>query len=90
MAGSRPPIGADQNGGRALQRVEQRVAAARPLLPVRKHIGGADIAGADLAEVAEARGAGQDRAERNGAEQIADDESEEIDSQRTEVASPRT
>ena len=64
----------DQHGGRALQRVEQQRRGGKPLVAGAQHIGRADIAGADLADVAEAGGAGQQQAERDRAEQIAEDE----------------
>ena len=64
----------DQDGGRAFQRVAQQRRGREPLAAGAQHIGGADIAGADCADVAEARRAGEDQAEGDRAEQIADDE----------------
>ena len=52
------------------------MAAAAPLLPVREHVGGADVAGADGAEVAEAEGAGDEDAEGDGADEVGEKEGE--------------
>ena len=46
------------------------------MLPVRKHVGRADIAGADLAQIAEPGEFGEHQSERDRAEQIADREQE--------------
>ena len=58
----------------AFQHVEQQRRGGEPLVAGAQHIGRADIAGADVAHVAKAGGAGQQQAERDRAEQIAESE----------------
>jgi hypothetical protein len=68
----RPPSAGDEHRGGALQRVEQQGEGGEPLVAGAQHVGGADVAGADLAHVAEAGGARDQQAERDGAEQVAE------------------
>ncbi len=71
-----PEIPGDQHRGNALGRVEDQ-RQRRQLAPAgAQHIGGADIARADLADIAEPGGARDQQAERDRAEQIADDRRE--------------
>src|SRR5262249_3787662 len=67
----RAPVMADQHGGGALAAVEQERRRRQPLAAGAQHIGGADIARADLTDVAEARRPGQQQAEGDGAQEIA-------------------
>ena len=67
-------IASDQRRGRAFQHVEQQRQRREALLAGPKHVGGADVARADLADVAEAGGARDQQTERDRAEQIAEDE----------------
>ena len=60
--------------GRALQRVEQQGGGRQPLVAGAQHVGRADIARADLAHVAQPGHARQQQAERDRAEQIAEDQ----------------
>ena len=67
-------IAADQRRGRALQHVEQQRQRREALVAGPQHIGGADVARADLADVAEAGGARDQQTEGDRAEQIAEGE----------------
>ena len=67
----------EQNRGGALERVAQQGRGGQTLAAGAQHIGGADIAGADGADVGRAGGARQDQPERNRAEQIADREGDQ-------------
>ena len=73
-----PPCGADpmpdEHGRGALQRVEQQRQRGEALVAGAQHVGGADVARADVAHVAEPGGACQQVAERDRAEQIAERE----------------
>ena len=57
----------------ALERIEQQRRGGEALVAGAQHIGRADIAGADRADVAEAGDPRQDQAEGHRAEEIADD-----------------
>ena len=61
----------EQHGGGALRGVEQQRQRGEPLAARAQHVGRADIAGADLAQIAEPGELGEDQAERDRAEQIA-------------------
>jgi len=63
--------GERQYGGRTLQRVEHQRCGGEPFVPGAQHIGGADVARADGADVAQAGEARQDEAEGNRAHQEA-------------------
>ncbi|MNR53979.1 hypothetical protein D3C85_1740870 [compost metagenome] len=58
-------IASDQQGDRALARIEDQGGDGQILAPGAQDVGRTDIARADVAHVACARGAGQDDAERN-------------------------
>jgi len=62
---------------RALQRVAEEGGERQPLAAGPQHVGGADVARADLADVAEPGGARQDEAEGDRAEAVAEDEGDE-------------
>ena len=62
----------DEHGRRAFQCIEQQGEGGKPLVAGAQHIGRADIAGADLADVAKPGGARDQQAERDRAEQIAE------------------
>ena len=72
-AGSEPG-GGEEHGRRALEPVAEEGGGGERLVAGPQHVGGADIARADGADVAEAGEAGEDQAEGNGAEEVADDE----------------
>src|SRR5262245_52567692 len=74
---------ADQDRGRAFQHVEEESERRELLAAGAQHIGGADIAGTDLPKIAVPAGLGQDQAEGYRPEQIADDESDDIDQRGT-------
>ena len=61
-----------QHRRRALGAIAEQGGRRRPFLAGAQHIGGADIAGADLAHIARARDPGEEQAERNRAQQIAE------------------
>jgi hypothetical protein len=63
----------DQQGHGALAGVEQQGGQGQVLAARAQDVGRADIAGADVAHVAGAGGAGDDDAERDRAQQIAAD-----------------
>src|SRR6478609_7328978 len=66
-------IARDDHRDRALQHVADQRRRGEALAPGAQHIGGADIAGADRAQVLRSRQLGEDQPERNRAEQIAED-----------------
>ena len=72
----RPDQAGEQHGRGALGRVEQQGGGGQPLAARPQHIGRADIAGADLAHVAEPGGAGQHQPERDRAERVAEQEAQ--------------
>ena len=61
-----------QHRGGALQRVAHQRRGREPLAAGAQHIGGADIARTDLADIAEPGEARENQAEGDRAEQIAD------------------
>jgi hypothetical protein len=63
-----------QHGGRALQRIEQQCRGGKALVAGAQNIGGADVAGADLAHIAKSGSAGEQKPERNRAQEIAEHE----------------
>ena len=71
-----PPCGADpvpdEHGRGALERIEQQRQRGEALVAGAQHVGGADVAGADVAHVAEAGRARQKIAEGDRAEQVAE------------------
>src|SRR5690606_9280132 len=69
-----PPAARDEHRDGALQGIEEKGESGEPLVAGAQHIGGADVAGADLSYVAHSRGARDEEAERNGAEQVAEGE----------------
>ena len=70
---------ADENRRRALQRIEHQRRRRRQILtPGAQHIGCPDIAGADRPQIFGSPQTRQQHAERNRAEQIADDERDQI------------
>ena len=73
-AASSPTLAGDQHRHHALQRIEQQGGGRQPLAAGAQHVGRADIARADLADVAQPRGAGQQQAERDRAQQVAQQE----------------
>ena len=67
----------EEIGERRLQRVEQQ-RQSRQILPARaQHVGRADIARANGAQISGARQPGQDQPEGHGAEHIADPQREQ-------------
>ena len=72
-----PEPAREEHGGRALQGIADQGRGGKALAPGAQHVGRADIAGADLADVAEPGEAGQDHAERDRAEEVAEDEARE-------------
>ncbi len=68
----------DQHGGGTLAAIQQQGRQCQLLVAGAEHIGGADIAGADLADIAEAGEAGEDQAEGNRAQQIAAGQDREL------------
>ncbi len=71
------------DGGGALQQVEQERERGKALVAGAQDIGGADIAGADLTEIAEPGELGEEQSEGDGAEQIAEREAQEAEVRRT-------
>ena len=71
------PVAQGDDGERAFAGVEQQGEGGDVLAAGPQHVGGADIAGPDRADVAEPGGAGEDEAERDGAEQVAGQEGDE-------------
>ena len=67
-------LGADENRHRSLEHVAEEGRGRQALLARAQHIGRADIAGADAAQIRAAGEARQDDAEGNGAQKIGDDE----------------
>jgi len=61
----------DQQGDRALARIQDQGGDSQILAPGAQDVGRADVARTDLAHVARARRAGQDDAEGNGAQQVS-------------------
>src|SRR5262249_10268161 len=61
-----------EHGNCTLERIAEQRRGRKPLAPGAQHVGGADIAGADVAQVLGTGRRGEDEAERNGAEQIAE------------------
>jgi hypothetical protein len=68
----------EQNRGGALERIAQQGRGGEALAPGTQHVGRADIARADGADVGPAGRARQQQSERDRAEQIADGESERV------------
>ena len=64
----------DQHRDGAFEHVAEQGRGGQAFAAGAQHVGGADIARADRADVASAGEPGQDQAERDRAEQIADDE----------------
>src|SRR5665809_174426 len=73
------PKRSEQHGNRTLGDVEQQRQRRERFAARAQHIGRADIASADLAEVAEPGELRQDEAEGNGAQEITDGKAQEID-----------
>ena len=69
---STPQFRADQHRSRALRHIEHQGQRGQPLAAGAQHIGRADIARADLPDVAEAGEPGQQQPERDRAEEIAE------------------
>ena len=76
-ASAPPNCSHEQDRGGALQHVAEQRRGREALAAGAQHVGRADIAGADGADVARAREPGQDQAERDRAEQIADGQRDE-------------
>ena len=66
-----------QDGRRALQPVAQQGCRGERLVAGSQHVGGADIARADGADIAEAGQPRKDHAEGDGAEEVAENQREE-------------
>src|SRR4026209_1811632 len=69
-----PTVAAAPHPQRPLELVEQRWGGGQPLVARTQHVGGTDVARADLAHIAETRGVGQHETERDGADEIADEQ----------------
>jgi len=67
----RQKVTRQQNCGRAFGAVTQQGQGRRPFLAGAQHIGGADIAGADLAHIAAAGNPGEKQSKRDRAQDIA-------------------
>src|SRR5690606_15821857 len=63
--------GCQKNGNRAFQGIEQQGEGGELAVAGAQYVGRADIAGANLAHIAESGEAGEDKPERNGADEIA-------------------
>ena len=71
-----PEVPCDQNGRSAFGRIENQGGRRGAVFAGAQHIGGAGSAGAHFPNVASAGHAREDQAERDGAEQIADEKPE--------------
>jgi len=75
LASRRQICAHDKNRSRAFQPITQQCRRRCPFLAGAQHIGGADIARADLAHIARARRESEHQPERDRAQEIADGES---------------
>jgi hypothetical protein len=78
QSGKESRIGSEElpregDGRRALEGVEQQGQRRGRIATRSKHIGRADAAGADLSHIALAECVGEEKAERDRAQQVADD-----------------
>ena len=70
---AKDPVG-QRHCGRTLEHIAQQRRRGELLVAGAQHIGGADIAGADAAQILRAGETRENDAERNGAAQIAEDQ----------------
>src|SRR5579859_5905929 len=79
-------IAGNDHGDRALERVEHQRRGGEPLAPRAQHVGRADIAGTDRAQVSRPGKPGEDEPERDRAKEITDDQGQRIGDFRSHVS----